>query len=181
MNLKELFDIIKSPDNVSKLIIVISIFIIFIFPEKIIKILNLDELIKKYGSMLGLVLIVLCEGLVVNVAEIFYKKYKDKKALKIVKQKLKEILYKLDDTSKQIILVLYHEKTYELNTFDSYVSCLRKYGIIKACNEFEPIKYSLIEDDMVAKHLYRLSEQVIKLLQSDSNLFNNLKEAFRLK
>ena len=77
MNLKELFDIIKSPDNVSKLIIVISIFIIFIFPEKIIKILNLDELIKKYGSMLGLVLIVLCEGLVVNVAEIFYKKYRE--------------------------------------------------------------------------------------------------------
>lgn len=188
MNLKELFDIIKSPDNVSKLIIVISIFIIFIFPEKIIKILNLDELIKKYGSMLGLVLIILCVGLVfnciklvfnciklvVNVVKKIHKQYRYKKTLK-------KTLYNLDHKSKQIILVLYFQKTYKLNTFDSYVSYLRKYGIIKACNEFAPIKYSLMEDAIVAKHLYRLSEQVIELLENDNELFNSFQEAFKSK
>ena len=145
------------------------------------KFLKLNVLINKYGFILGLILIFSCVGLVVNCTKLvvnvvkkIHKKYRYKKTLK-------KTLYNLDDKSKQMVVALYFHKTYKLNTFDSYVSCLRKYGIIKACNEFEPIKYSLIEDDMVAKHLYRLSEQVIKLLQSDSDLFNNLKEAFRSK
>ena len=176
MNLKELFDIIKSPDNVSKLIIVISIFIIFIFPEKTIKILNLDELIKKYGSMLGLVLIVLCVGLVfnciklvVNVVKKIHKKYRYKKPLK-------KTLYNLDDKSKQIILVLYYKKIYEFNSFDNYIRHLGSLKLIKKCNI-----NGKREAVYVNMNLYKLSEQVIELLQSDNDLFNNFKEVCKLK
>ena len=176
MNLKELFDIIKSPDNVSKLIIVISIFIIFIFPEKIIKILNLDELIKKYGSMLGLVLIVLCVGLVVNciklvvnVVKKIHKKYRYKKTLK-------KTLYNLDDKSKQIILVLYYKKIYEFNSFDNYIRHLGSLKLIKKCNI-----NGKREAVYVNMNLYKLSEQVIELLENDNELFDTFQEAFKSK
>lgn len=177
MNLKELFDIIKSLDNVSKkLIAVISIFVILILPKENIKILKLDELMNKYGFMLELVLIFSFIGLVVNIAENFYKKYEDKKALKIKKQNLKNTLYNLDDNSKRIILVLYYEKIYEFNSFDNYIRHLGNLKLIKKCNI-----NGKREAVYVNMNLYKLSEQVIELLQSDNDLFNNFKEVCKLK
>lgn len=179
MNLKELFDIIKSLDNIpnkTSIIIIVFIFTIFSLPEKIKKFLELDVLINKYGFILGLVLIFSFIVLLFNVAEIFYKKYEDKKALKRKKQNLKNTLYNLDDNSKRIILVLYYKKIYKFNSFDNYIRHLGNLKLIKKCNI-----NGKREAVYVNMHLYELSEQVIELLENDNELFNTFQEAFKSK
>lgn len=178
-NFKELFDIMKSLNNIpnkTSIIIIVFIFTIFSLPEKIKNFLKLDVLINKYGFILGLVLIfsfiVLvfnCIGLVVNIVKKINKKYRYKKTLK-------KTLYNLDDKSKQIILVLYYKKIYEFNSFDNYIRHLGSLKLIKKCNI-----NGKREAVYVNMNLYKLSEQVIELLQSDNDLFNNFKEVCKLK
>lgn len=179
MNLKELFDIIKSLDKISNktyILVIFFVLIIFALPERIMKFLKLNVLINKYGFILGLILIFSCVKLVfnciklvVNVVKKIYKKYRYKKTLK-------KTLYNLDDKSKKIILALYYKKIYEFNSFDNYIRHLGSLKLIKKCNI-----NGKREAVYVNMNLYKLSEQVIELLENDNELFDTFQEAFKSK